>query len=63
MRVRDMVKKYNSFGGDSDFDRIDVFLDTLSKKQSRKMFLSMFKASDRESQRIWKATKRFMQGR
>jgi len=60
MRVRELVCKYHSFTGD-DWDGIEDFIDSLNKKQARKMFYSIYKANDREAQRVWKQTKRFMQ--
>ena len=60
MQIRKLVRKYNSFTG-SDWDGMETFIDSLSRKSARKMFLSMYKTSDREGQRIWKATKRLMQ--
>jgi len=60
MRIRDLVKKYNSFTGD-DWDGMEDFLDTLSRKQARKMFYSIYKSTSKEGQHIWKSTKKFMQ--
>jgi len=60
MRIRDLVKKYNSFIG-NDWDGIMDFVDKLNNKQARKMFYSIYKSDSKEGQQIRKSTKRFMQ--
>lgn len=59
MRVRELVKKYNSF---REFEPQDDWLRTLSRKQSRKMFRMMYNLTDKEGKKIWDDAGQVMHG-